>query len=130
MDVPKDLKYTREHEWVRVEDSRAQVGITDFAQHQLGDIVYVELPEPGTQVTFMEPFGVVESVKAASDLFSPVSGQVVEINGGLEDQPEVVNQDPYGEGWMIVVEMSDPAELEQLLPPEEYTALLEEEEGE
>lgn len=127
MDVPNDLKYTREHEWVKVEDSRAQVGITDFAQHQLGDIVYVELPEPGTQATFMEPFGVVESVKAASDLFSPISGQVVEINGGLEDQPELVNKEPYGEGWMIVVEVSDPAELDQLLSPEEYAALLEEE---
>jgi glycine cleavage system H protein len=129
MDVPKDIKYTREHEWVKVEGSRAEVGITDYAQHQLGDIVYVELPKPGTQVTFMEPFGVVESVKAASDLFSPVSGQVVEVNGGLEDQPEVVNRDPYGEGWMIVVEVSDPSELDRLLSSEEYAALLEEEAG-
>ncbi|HID87451.1 MAG TPA: glycine cleavage system protein GcvH [Anaerolineae bacterium] len=126
MDVPRDLRYTREHEWIRMEDSRAQVGITDYAQDQLGDIVYVELPEPGTQVAFMEPFGVVESVKAASDLFSPVSGQIVEINERLEDQPELVNQDPYGEGWMIVVEVSEPAELDQLLSPEEYAALLEE----
>ncbi|MFQ6058089.1 MAG: glycine cleavage system protein GcvH [Anaerolineae bacterium] len=129
MDIPRDLKYSTEHEWARVEDGRVRIGITDYAQDQLGDIVYVELPEPGTEVKFMEPFGGIDSVKAFSDLFSPVSGQVAEINERLEDEPELVNADPYGEGWMIVVAMSDPGELDQLLSPEEYAALIAEAEG-
>jgi len=125
MEYPSDLKYTREHEWARVEGSRAMVGITDYAQEQLGDVVYVELPSPGTKVRFMETFGVVESVKAASDLFAPVSGTVVEVNERLEDKPELVNQSPYGDGWMIVVEMSAPSELDQLLSADEYAAYVE-----
>lgn len=125
MEYPSDLKYTQEHEWARVEGGRATVGITDYAQGQLGDVVYVELPSPGAKVRFMETFGVVESVKAASDLFAPVSGTVVEVNERLEDQPELVNQSPYGDGWMIVVELSDPSELDKLMSADEYAAYVE-----
>jgi glycine cleavage system H protein len=121
VNVPTNLKYTREHEWARVEGNQATVGITDYAQHQLGDVVYVELPAAGAAVRYMQPFGVVESVKAASDLFSPVSGTVVEVNLVLEDSPELVNQSPYGDGWMIVVELRDPAELDQLLSADDYS---------
>ena len=125
MNIPSDLKYTKEHEWARIEGNRATVGITDYAQDALGDVVYVELPSVGDAVRYMEAFGVVESVKAASDLFSPLSGKVVEVNERLVDEPELVNQDPYGEGWMIVVEMSDPSEVEKLLSAEEYAEFLE-----
>jgi len=121
VDVPASLKYTQEHEWTRLEGNRATVGITDYAQHQLGDVVYVELPAAGATVAAMKPFGVVESVKAASDLFSPVSGKVVEVNSALEDSPELVNQSPYEDGWMIVVELSNPAELDQLLSATAYS---------
>jgi glycine cleavage system H protein len=126
---PSDLKYSEEHEWVRVEGDQATVGITEYAQEQLGDIVYVELPEPGSQVEFMESFGVVESVKTASELFSPVRGKVVSINESLEDAPELVNEEPYSEGWMIVVQMTDPDEIEQLMDAasyEEFIAKLDE----
>jgi glycine cleavage system H protein len=125
MDFPSDLKYSEEHEWVRVEGSQATVGITQYAQEQLGDIVYVELPEPGSPVEFMETFGVVESVKAASELFSPISGNVLDANATLEDEPELVNQDPYVDGWMIVVEMTDPDELEQLMDADAYEVFVE-----
>ena len=125
--VPADLRYSKEHEWARVDGEIVTVGITDFAQHQLGDVVYVELPKVGAQVKLMVPFGVVESVKTASDLFSPVTGQVTEINSGLADQPELVNASPYDQAWMIKVRMSDPAELEQLLSPAEYQQLAAEE---
>jgi len=124
MNIPQDLRYSEEHEWAKVEDGRVRVGITDYAQEQLGDVVYVELPDIGDNVSFMEPFGVIESVKAASDLFAPVSGTVVEVNDRLEDEPELVNEDPYGEGWMIVVEADDLSELDQLMSPEEYEAML------
>lgn len=124
MTIPSDLKYSKEHEWVRVEGKQATVGITAFAQEQLGDVVYVELPEPGSDVEFMESFGVVESVKTASDLFSPLSGTVVEINERLEDEPELVNQSPYDDGWMIVVEMSDSGEILQLMDGDGYEAFL------
>jgi len=124
MTIPSDLKYSKEHEWVRVEGERATVGITDYAQEQLGDVVYVELPEPETEVQFMEPFGVVESVKTASDLFAPVSGTVAEINERLVDEPELVNSSPYGEGWMIVVAMNDPADLGKLMDADAYEAFL------
>ncbi len=124
MTIPSDLKYSKEHEWVRVEGKQATVGITAFAQEQLGDVVYVELPEPGSDVEFMVSFGVVESVKTASDLFSPLSGTVVEINERLEDEPELVNQDPYGDGWMIVVEMTSPSEVDQLMDADGYEAFL------
>jgi glycine cleavage system H protein len=121
VDVPTNLKYTKEHEWARVEGNRVTIGITDYAQHQLGDVVYVELPSVGAGVKYMQPFGVVESVKAASDLFSPVSGKVVEVNSALEDSPELVNQSPYDDGWMLVVELSNPAELEQLMSADDYS---------
>ncbi|MCL6547483.1 MAG: glycine cleavage system protein GcvH [Alicyclobacillus sp.] len=118
--VPADLKYSKEHEWVRVEGNRAHVGITDFAQSELGDIVFVELPKEGASVQANQTFGTVESVKTVSDLYAPVSGQVVEVNKRLEDAPELVNQSPYGDGWMIVIEMSDPSELNALLDAQGY----------
>jgi len=127
MKVPEDLKYTKEHEWAKVEGEIAVVGITDFAQDQLSDIVYVELPEVGTQVKQGETFGTVEAVKAVSDLYSPVTGEVIEVNTKLADQPELVNQDPYGEGWMIKVKLQDPSEVDQLLSAEDYKKLIEEE---
>ncbi|MBC8446933.1 MAG: glycine cleavage system protein GcvH [Chloroflexi bacterium] len=124
MTIPSELKYSEEHEWVRVEGKRATVGITDYAQEQLGDVVYVELPEPGGEVQFLEVFGVVESVKTASDLYAPVSGAVAEINERLTDEPELVNGSPYEDGWMIVVEMSAPSELDKLMDAEAYEAFL------
>ena len=130
MEVPKELRYSREHEWVAVEDGIATIGITDYAQEQLGDVVYVELPEVGTQTTKDEPFGVVESVKAVSDIYAPVSGTVTEMNGPLADSPETVNEDPYGDAWLIRVEMSDPDELEDLMTAAQYRKFVEEEEGE
>lgn len=128
MSVPEDLRYSEEHEWARVEGELVRIGITDYAQHQLGDVVYVELPERGDSFGFMEPFGVIESVKAASDLYAPVAGTVVEINAELEDAPELVNEDPYGDGWMIVIEPDDLSDLDNLLSPAEYAAMIEEEE--
>ncbi|MBI4641304.1 MAG: glycine cleavage system protein GcvH [Candidatus Tectomicrobia bacterium] len=126
MEFPEGLRYTKEHEWTRVEGERAVIGITDFAQHELGDVVYVELPKVGGRVTQFVPFGVVESVKAVSDLYAPVSGEIVEVNGDLENHPEVINADPYGTGWMIVVALSDPNELEKLLSAQEYAEYLKE----
>ena len=130
MEFPKELRYSREHEWVAVEENVATIGITDYAQDQLGDIVYVELPEVGTQVTKDEAFGVVESVKAVSDIYAPVSGTVTEVNVGLPDSPETINEDPYGDAWMIRVEMSDPDELEDLMKAAEYKKFVEEEKEE
>jgi glycine cleavage system H protein len=127
MNFPENLKYTKEHDWARVEGNRAVVGITDYAQQELGDVIFVELPETDNEVEHMEPFGTIESVKAVSDLYSPVSGRVVETNGVLENEPELVNTDPYGKGWMIVVEMSDPSELDTLMSAEEYSTLVESE---
>ena len=121
---PADLKYTKEHEWARVEGSRARVGITAYAQEQLGDVVFVELPKVGTKVSQMQAFGVVESVKAVSDLFAPLTGAVVEVNGALVKQPELVNQDPYGKGWMLVIEVASPPEVGALLTAPQYEALL------
>ena len=120
MASPGDLKYTKEHEWVRVDGGAGTVGITDYAQDQLGDIVYVDLPDVGTQVTYLEKLGEIESVKAVSELFSPVSGEVVEVNGALTDKPELVNASPYGEGWMLRVRLSDPEELDNLLTAQQY----------
>ena len=120
---PNDRKYTREHEWVKLEEpamGRAVAGITDFAQDQLGDIVFVELPKTGSTLAFMGKMGEIESVKSVSDLFSPVSGEVIEVNERLLDHPEIVNQDPFGEGWLIRVSMSDASELDSLLTAEEY----------
>jgi glycine cleavage system H protein len=120
MNIPKDLKYSEEHEWVRVEGNVAVVGITDFAQDELGDIVFVELPEVGDEVTADDAFGSVESVKTVSELYAPVSGKVIEVNEALADSPEWVNESPYEKAWMIKVEMKDPAELNELLSPDEY----------
>ena len=127
MTFPEDLQYTRDHEWTRLQGNRVTVGITDFAQDQLGDVVYVELPEVGDVVKKGEAFGVVESTKAVSDLFAPVSGKVVEVNGPLADAPETVNEDAYEEGWMIVVEISDPKELAELMDAATYRKFVEEE---
>ena len=128
MNVPKDLRYSKEHEWVRVEDGKVRVGITDFAQSELGDIVFVELPEVGTEVTACEPFGSVESVKTVSELYAPVSGKVIEVNEELEDNPEYVNESPYDQAWMIVIEPSDLAEVDNLLTPEAYEEMIREDE--
>jgi len=117
---PPDLKYTKEHEWVRMEGDTGTVGITDYAQDQLGDIVFVDLPSAGTTVSQMQKFGEIESVKAVSELFSPVSGEVSEVNTALADQPELVNDSPYGEGWMLRIRLSEPAEIDQLLTAQEY----------
>lgn len=124
MNIPAGLKYTKEHEWIKVEGTTALVGITDYAQGELGDIVFVELPKVGTAVKTMQPFGTIEAVKAVSDLNAPVSGKVIEINSALESDPTIINRDTYGEGWMIKIEMSDPAELETLLSSERYEKLL------
>ena len=121
---PGDLRYTREHEWAKVDAKRARVGITHFAQEQLGDVVFVELPKIGAKVAATKNFGVVESVKAVSDLFAPVSGEVVEVNGELPQKPETVNQDPYGKGWMIVVKPSNKGEWDQLLTAQQYEEFL------
>jgi len=128
MDFPEDLRYTREHEWARKKGNHVVVGITDFAQDQLGDVVYVELPDVGDPVKKGESFGVVESTKAVSELFAPLSGKVVEVNDPLADAPETVNDDPYEEGWMIVIEPSEPKELEALMDAKAYRAFVEEQE--
>jgi glycine cleavage system H protein len=122
--VPTDLRYTTDHEWVRVDGDTATIGITDFAAKQLGDVVFVDLPEAGTAVTQFATFGVVESVKAVSDLYAPVSGEVAETNGGLAGQPELVNSDPYGAGWMIRVRVTDLAQVDGLLEPAAYERLI------
>lgn len=122
---PQDLRYTTEHEWLRVEDGRGRVGITWYAQDQLGDVVYVELPSVGERVEQGKPFGVVESVKTASDLYAPVTGTVVEVNDDLEHSPELVNQDPYGRGWMVVIEIERPQEVASLLDAAAYRARVE-----
>ncbi|MDQ7828927.1 MAG: glycine cleavage system protein GcvH [Armatimonadota bacterium] len=124
---PEDLRYTKEHEWARREDGRIRVGITRFAADRLSDVVFIELPRPGSTVTQMQTFGVIESVKAVSDLYAPVSGTVVEVNTQLAERPELVNQDPYGAGWMLLLEPSDPTEWERLLSAEEYRRLVGEE---
>jgi glycine cleavage system H protein len=120
MEFPEGLKYSKEHEWVLVEGSMATIGITEYAQEELGDIVYVELPEVGEKVVKDDPFGAVESVKAVSDVYAPVSGTVLEINDVLPDNPETINDDPYGDGWMIRVELTDKDDLKDLMDAEEY----------
>jgi glycine cleavage system H protein len=121
VEFPDDLRYSKEHEWARTEsDGRIRVGITDFAQDALGDVVYVDLPEPGTKVTAGQPLGEVESTKSVSDVYAPVSGTVVERNGALEGTPELVNQQPYGDGWLVAIEASDPGELDRLLDGPAY----------
>ncbi len=128
MNFPDALKYTKEHEWARKKGTRVVVGITDFAQDQLGDVVYIELPDVGDAVKKGESFGVVESTKAVSELFSPVTGKVVEVNDPLADAPETINEDPYEEGWMIVVEPSDPKDLDALMDAKAYRTFVEEQE--
>jgi len=120
MNIPKELRYSEEHEWVKVDGNRVIVGITEFAQHELGDIVFVELPEVGAVLKSNEPFGSVESVKTVSELYAPVSGKVVEVNEKLSDSPELVNESPYEGAWMVVVELADAAELDSLLTAEQY----------
>ena len=124
MNIPADLKYTEEHEWVKLEDNIATIGITDWAQGELGDIVFVELPGEGDKVTQTEPFGTIEAVKAVSELFSPVTGKVVEVNSALDDDPIVINHDPYGDGWMMKVELSDTTQVEQLLDAAGYKGII------
>ena len=122
MTSPKDLRYTKTHEWVRVEGDIATIGITDYAQNELGDITYLELPEVGSQVTQTEPLGVIESVKAASDVYAPVSGEVIERNEQAIESPDLVNRSPYDEAWLVKVRMSNPSELESLMNADEYDA--------
>lgn len=124
MNIPAELKYTKEHEWIRVEGDEAVVGITDYAQSQLGDIVFVECETVGEELQAGETFGTIEAVKTVSDLYLPVSGEVVEFNSALEDQPELINKDAYGEGWIIKIKIADQAELEHLLNAEAYKALV------
>ena len=122
---PEELKYNEEHTWLKLEgEDLGRVGITTYAQEQLKEVVFVELPEIGTKVSQMEPFGVIESVKATNDLYSPVSGEVVEVNEALQDEPGRVNEDPYGEGWMVVIRMTNPAEVDALVSADEYRTLV------
>ncbi|MDY6764316.1 MAG: glycine cleavage system protein GcvH [Halobacteria archaeon] len=125
-EVPDDLYYLESHEWVRVTDGKARVGITDFAQDELGDVVFVELPRVGDKVDQNGEFGIIESIKAVSDLYSPLSGEVTAVNNDLEDAPELVNDDPYGDGWMIEIGVEDESETDNLLNPEEYRDEIEE----
>lgn len=126
MNLPKDFKYSEEHEWVKVEGDKIRIGITDFAQSELGDIVFVELPEVGDEIEADEPFGSVESVKTVSELYAPISGKVVEINEELEDSPEFVNESPYEKAWMIIVEPSDASEVDNLMTAEKYEEMISE----
>ena len=124
MNIPEELKYTEEHEWVKIEDNIATIGITDFAQSELGDIVYLEIDSLDSEIALNEVFGTVEAVKTVSDLFMPVGGKVIEMNSTLEDKPELVNEDPYGEGWIIKIDISDLSEVDSLLSPEEYKNMI------
>ena len=124
MNFPKDLKYTEDHEWVRVNGKIAEVGVTDHAQSELGDIVYIDIPDFDAKVTAGETVGTIEAVKTVADMFAPVSGKIVEVNTALNDAPETVNQDPYGAGWIVKIEMSNPAELDKLMDADTYSATL------
>ena len=124
MNIPEELKYTEEHEWVRIEDNIAIVGITDFAQGELGDIVYLEIDTLDSQIDSNEVFGTVEAVKTVSDLFMPIAGKVIEVNPNLEDKPELVNEDPYGEGWIIKIDISEQSQIDSLLNPSDYKYLI------
>ena len=125
MQIPEDLRYSSDHEWIRVEDGRARIGITDYAQDALGDVVFVDLPEVGATVAASAAISEVESTKSVSDIYAPVSGTIVEVNGDLADAPERLNEDPYGEGWICVIELSDAAEVDKLLSAGDYRALVE-----
>jgi len=122
--IPADLKYSKEHEWVNVDGDTVTIGITDYAQGELGDIVFIELPDIGTKVKYMEPFGTIEAVKAVSDLFSPITGEIIEVNILLEGDAGIVNSDPYGEGWIIKVKIDDSSELDQLMDAANYQELI------
>lgn len=124
MNIPENLKYTKDHEWIRPEGDVAYVGVTDYAQGELGDVVFIEIETEGEELKREEVFGTIEAVKTVSDLFMPVGGTVVEINTVLEDEPEKVNKDPYGEGWLIKVKISNPGELDELLDAEQYKSLI------
>lgn len=126
MNTPKELRYSKEHEWVKVEGDKVRIGITDFAQSELGDIVFVELPEVGDEITANEPFGSVESVKTVSELYAPLSGKVVEINEDLSDSPEFVNESPYEKAWMLVVEPANAGDVDGLMSAEDYENLIKE----
>ena len=126
MTAPRDLRYTKSHEWVRIDGDIATFGLSDYAQAELGDITYLELPEIGSNVTQSEPFGVVESVKAASDIYAPLDGEVVEINAAAVDAPDVVNTSPYDNAWLVKVRLSDPAQIETLMDPDAYDTFAEE----
>ena len=129
MQVPDDLRYTRDHEWLRIDGDEAQVGITEYAATELGDVVFVELPQVGTELEQGDEMGSIESVKAVSELFAPVSGEVVEVNDALAEKPELVNTDPYGDGWMIRVKLTTPEEVDELMDAEEYEEYIEKEAG-
>lgn len=124
MNVPGNLLYTKDHEWLRVEGNMAYIGVTDFAQGELGDIVFIEIETVGETLAKEEVFGTIEAVKTVSDMFMPVSGEVLEVNPALEETPDVVNKDPYGNGWMVKIKITNPSEVNDLLSPEKYTALL------
>ena len=124
MNIPEELKYTEEHEWIRLEGNVATIGITDFAQSELGDIVYIEVDTLDSEINSNDVFGTVEAVKTVSDLFMPVTGKVIEVNSSLEDAPEVVNDDPYGQGWIIKIEVTDPADVENLMSSDNYRNLI------
>jgi len=124
MSIPKDLQFTKDHEWARVENDVATIGITEYAQGELGDIVFVELPEVGDTAKQFEPCANIEAVKAVSDLYAPVSGEIIEVNEALADTPDLVNSDPFGKGWILKVKLSDPAELDKLMTPDAYQELI------
>lgn len=124
MNVPSELKYTKEHEWIKIEGNIATIGITEFAQSELGDIVFVELPDVGSAVEQMKSFGTIEAVKAVSDMFSPVTGKVTEVNQTLDADPMIINREPYESGWILKVELSEPSEIEQLLDDSSYKSII------
>jgi glycine cleavage system H protein len=124
MNIPANLKYTKDHEWLKVEGSNAVVGVTDFAQGQLGDVVFIEIETLGETLVKEEVFGTIEAVKTVSDMFMPVGGEILEVNPKLTDSPDVVNKDPYGDGWMVKIKITDPAQLNELLTPEQYKELI------
>ena len=124
MNIPDNLKYTEEHEWIRVEGDEIVVGVTDFAQGELGDVVFIELETEGEELSIGDTFGTIEAVKTVSDLYMPVDGLVVKVNPALEDTPELVNSDPFGEGWMIRIKLSDPSQLDDLIPADKYNTMI------
>jgi len=130
MNIPHELRYTADHEWLRVEKGEGIVGITDYAQGELGDIVFVDLPELGAELMQGKPFGSIEAVKAAADLYAPISGEVVAVNGLLDQQPELINKSPYGDGWIVRIKIADEQEIDTLLPPEEYKKMVAQVKGE